>query len=68
MVANPSAGEQRRKADRAIEDVGLPSRQRYNIFVNQAVEMTKLGSDHPQHAIVFAVLALAEATFLLEHG
>lgn len=51
------------KNDEAVEAVGLPNRKRYNWFVYEAVNQTKIGG-HNGKAQVFATLALAEATLL----
>ena len=51
--------------DQAIESIGLPSRERYNRLVAEALDNLKAGGD-PLAAQVYARLAQAEATLLTE--
>jgi len=57
MGLNP---ESREVKDKAINNVGLPSRNRYNIFVSNAVDELKIGGNVAK-AQVWATLAQAEA-------
>ena len=49
--------------DRVIKNVKLPSRSRYNLFVSNAVDELKIGGSTDK-ALVWALVALAEATFI----